>query len=49
MNQNRKKQGLVRKKSNEKKKGSDYRLFIVLGVAIVLALIMGYAVMLTSR
>jgi hypothetical protein len=44
----RRKQGLDRKKSGEKKDVSDYRLFIVLGVAIILALIMGYAVILTS-
>jgi len=49
MSQNRKKQGPGRKKGDEKEERSDYRLFIVLGVAIALALIMGYAVMLTSR
>jgi len=49
MNSNRRKKGLDRKKSREKKEGSDYRLFIVLGGAIVLALILGFAVMFTSR
>jgi hypothetical protein len=43
------KKGSGRKKISEKKDLSDYRLFIVLGVAIALALLMGGAVLLTSR
>jgi len=40
---------LDRKKSSEKKDGSDYRLFIVLIAGIGLALCIGFAVMFTSR
>ena len=45
MSPDRRKRG----KNSEKKDTSDYRLFIVLGVAIALAFLMGGAVLLTSH
>jgi len=49
MSPDRRKKGSGWKKSSEKKDISDYRVFIVLGTAIALALLMGGAVLLTSH
>jgi hypothetical protein len=49
MNQNRRKEGPGRQKSRGNQAGSDYRLFIVLGGAVALALLILSAILLTSR
>jgi len=48
MNPNRKKKGPGRKSSGEKRTVSDYSLFIVLGGAVILALIILGAILFTT-